>query len=127
MVGFFAVAAALEEEEQRLVPCGDAGAENGFDAGTDVTPDLPPDFPSRLAKRPGVLLAERHLRVGVVVEEGQLRTPAHPHRKTRSEQDADDGAQALGPGFDRTERRGGPVHLRHECTTFATGGEGVAR
>ena len=48
MVGLLAVAAALEEEQQRLVPGGLAGAEHRLDARADVGPDLGPDLP-----RPG--------------------------------------------------------------------------
>ena len=63
-----------------------------------LLPDLRPHLARRPAERPRVLGAERHVRVGVVVEEGELGAPAHPHRVARRQHDADDGAQALRPG-----------------------------
>ena len=111
VVGLLAIAAALEEEEQGFVPGGGAGLENGFDAGTDVVPDFAPDFARRAAESPRMLLAEGHAGVGVVVEEGEVGAPAHPHGVAGGEQDADDGAEALRPGFDGAEGRGGPVEV----------------
>ena len=126
VIGLFPVATALQKEQQCFVPGGDAGAEDGLDARTDVAPYLGPDFPRRFAQRPRVLLAEAHRGVGVVVEESQFRTPPHPHRETRSEQDADDGAETLRPVFDRTKRGGGPIRLPHERAEFAAACEGIA-
>ena len=45
-----------------------------------------------------MLDAERR-RVGVVVEECQIRAPAHPHGEAGGQHDADDRAQALRPGI----------------------------
>ena len=61
----------------------------------------------------GCFGAEGHARVGVVVEEGEVGPPAHPHRVARREQDADARPEALRPGVGRAERRGGPVERTH--------------
>ncbi len=121
MVGLFAVAAAFEEEKQRLVPCGLASIEDALDARTDVGPDFTPDLARGFAQSPGMLLAQGHASISVVVEEGQIGSPAHPHRIARGEQDANHSFEALRPGVHGTERRLRPVAAVHEVTDLATG------
>ncbi len=79
VVGLFDEPAALEEQQQRLVPRGLAGLEDTLDAGADVRPDLRPHLPRRATERPRVLLVERVAAVRVVAEERELRPPRHPH------------------------------------------------
>ncbi len=109
MVGLLGVAAALEEQQQRLVPGRHAGAHHGLDARADVGPDLRPHLARRAPERPRVLLAERVAPVRVVAEERQLRAPRHPHREARREDDLDDGLQAPRPLLRRAERVRRPV------------------
>ena len=52
------------------------------DARPDVVPDLRPDSSGAAAERPRLLDAERRP-VGVVVEEGELGAPRHPHGVAR--------------------------------------------
>ena len=73
----------------------------------------------RPAERPRVLRAERHRRVGIVVEKSQIRSPAHPHRETRRQENADDRPQAVRPGVWRTQRRGRPVLGPHQSGELA--------
>ena len=109
VVGLLAVAAALEEQPQARVPGRGPGRQHLVDARADVVPDLRPDRVGALAERPRVLGRERVPRVGVVVEERQLRAPRHPHREARAEHDPHRGLQALRPALDGPERRGRPV------------------
>ena len=80
--------------------------------GADVVPDLRPDLAGRPAQRPGVLGAEGHLGVGVVVEEGEVRPPAQPHGVAGVEHDADDRLEALRPLGRRPDRSFRPVEAR---------------
>ena len=52
MVGLLGVAAALEEQQQRLVPGRLAGAHHGVDARADVGPDLRPHLARRAGRAP---------------------------------------------------------------------------
>ena len=52
VVGLLAVAAALEEQQQRLVPGRLAGGHHRLDAGADVGPDLRPDLATRAGRAP---------------------------------------------------------------------------
>src|SRR5580704_6790731 len=52
---------------------------------------------------------ERHPRVGVVVEESEIRSPAEPHCIPRIEHDSHDGLQALRPLRGRANRSLRPV------------------
>jgi hypothetical protein len=79
VIGLLGVAAALEEEQQVLVPRRDPGLQDRPDARTDVVPDLGPDLRGRAAECPRVLGLQGVPPVGVVVEEGQVRTPGCPH------------------------------------------------
>ena len=97
MVRLFRVAASFEEEQERLIPGGFAAGQYTVDARADFIPDLGPDFPGGLAKGPWVLVTQRYLGVGVVIEEGEVGPPGHPHRVARSQQNADDRLEALGP------------------------------
>ena len=106
------VAAALEEQHQRLVPRGAAGRQHRVDAGPDVVPDLRPHDRGRLAQRPRVLVAERVAPVGLVAEERQVGPPRHPHREPRGEHEAYDGLEAARPRVQRTEGGRGPVDLQ---------------
>ncbi len=108
VVGLLGVAAAFQEQEQRLVPGRLAGVEDRLDARADVLPDLRPDVAGAGAERPGLLDPERRP-VGVVAEEGELAAPRHPHGVARGQHDPDDRLQALRPARDRPERRCRPV------------------
>ena len=93
MVGLLGVAAALEEEQQVLVPGGHAGVEHRLDARADVVPDLGPHLAGRPAQRPRVLGLQGVAHVGVVVEGDELRAPRRPHGEPRRQHDADGVAQ----------------------------------
>ena len=125
VVGLFLIARALEEQLELVVPGRAPGPQHAVDARPDVGPDLRPDFARRPAEGPWVLGAERHRAVGVVVKECQIRSPAHPHRKTRRQEHPDNRAQALRPGFSRSERGRRPVGGAHEGRHFAFDGEGI--
>ena len=56
--------------------------------GRDVAPDLRPYLGRRPPQCPGMLGAQGHRGIGVVVEECQVRAPAEPHRIARRDQDA---------------------------------------
>ena len=109
MIGLLGIAVALQEEHETLVPGCHAGVEHLLDARTDFVPDFAPDFAGRTPQGPGVFLAQRHPAVGVVIKEGEVRAPTHPHGIARSEENADYGLQALGPRHLRTERSPRPV------------------
>ncbi len=97
VVGLFREAAALEEQPQPFIPGGLAGGQDVLDPGTDVRPDLCPHLAGGPAQGPRVFGSQRHPGVGVVVEERQLRSPAHPHRVAGREHHADDRADARRP------------------------------
>ncbi len=97
VVGLLGHPRALEEQQQRLVPGGLAGAQHGLDARADVRPDLRPHLARGAPERPRVLLAERVAPVGVVAEERQLRAPRHPHREAAGEEHPDDAREAARP------------------------------
>ena len=109
VVGLLRVAAALQEQLQRLVPRGVARLHHLLDARADVRPDLRPHLVRRPAERPRVLGAQRVVAVGVVVEERELRPPRHPHREARGEHDPHGGPEARRPAGRRPQRRRGPV------------------
>src|SRR3712207_9147518 len=58
-VGLLGEAAALEEEQQVLVPGGRPRVEYRADARADVRPDLRPHLARRPPERPGVLGLQR--------------------------------------------------------------------
>ena len=74
---------AFQEQQQILVPCRLARAEDVLDARSHGRPDFGPHIARRLSECPRMLLAERLRRVTIVVEERELRPPSHPHRITR--------------------------------------------
>ena len=119
-------AAALEEEQQRLVPGRLAVREHVLDARTDVGPDLGPDLVRARAEHPVALDADGR-QVRVVAEERELRTPEHPHRVARIEHHAHDRLQRLRPDRRRAERRRGPVEAAHALADFAAAGEEMQR
>ncbi len=119
VVGLLGKAAALEEQQEAFIPGGLPRREHVLDAGADVGPDLGPHVPRRLAERPRVLCPERHPGVGVVVKEGQVRSPPEPHRIAGREHHPDDGAHALRPRGRVAEAGGAPVGRGHEPRELA--------
>jgi len=111
VVGLLGIAAALEDEHERLVPGGLAGGEHGLDPGPDLGPDLRPHLTRRPAQRPRVLLAQRVPTIGPIAEEGELGTPRHPHGEARGQQHADNRGQGGRPLLDRPQRSRGPVDV----------------
>src|SRR4051812_25519118 len=61
-----------------------------------------------------------HLHVGIVVKEGRLRPPAHPHGMTGVEHQAGRRLQALRPALDRAERRARPIEAADPSAQLAT-------
>jgi hypothetical protein len=112
VVGLLAVAAALQEQPQVLVPRRGPARHHRLDPRADVAPDLGPDLVGAPAERPRVLGRQRVGRVRVVVEERQLGAPRHPHREAGAEHDAHGRLQALRPALGRAERGRRPVERR---------------
>src|SRR5579871_935330 len=72
-----------------------------------------------------MLGAESHLGIGVVVEEGEVRPPAHPHGIAAVEHGSHNGLETLRPLLDGTHRGLRPV--KGKCAfahLAATGDEG---
>src|SRR3712207_4985467 len=88
-----------------------------------VGPDLRPHLGGGPAQRPRVLGLQRVVPVRVVVEEGEVRAPAGPHREPRRQQDPDGVAQSGGPLLRRAERRLRPVDRGHGAADLASTGE----
>ena len=120
MVRLLGVAAALQEQQQVLVPGGDAGLQDRLDAGADVVPDLGPHLRRRPAQRPRVLGPERVAPVRVVVEGRELRAPGRPHREAGGQDDPDHVPQGRRPGVGRAHGGTAPVPLRHGAAEFTT-------
>ena len=74
VVGLLGKAAALEEQQQALIPGGLAALEHLLDARADVRPDLLPHLVRTGAQHPVALDADGR-QVGVVAEEGEVRRP----------------------------------------------------
>ena len=119
------IPAPLEEQPQVFVPRRLSGVQHPLDPWPDLRPDFRPHLAGRPAERPGMLGAERHRAVGVVVEERQLGAPSHPHGEPRRQEHAHDRPQALWPGVCRTKRRRGPLLGTHEAGHLASSGEQV--
>ena len=109
--GVLVVAVAVHAQRQP-VHVGGFALERAHDQRMDVVPDLTPDVVEAVTQRRGMLFAEDD-RVGVVVQEAQLRPPGHEHRELRVEHQADRGAQRLGPGTRMPERGMRPVVRPH--------------
>ena len=116
------VVALPVHDERKVLAVGGLTGHCRVDQRADVRPDLGPDVVEPLAQRTRVLGAE-DFRVGVVVEEAQLRAPRDEHRKPRLQQQADHRAQRLRPGFGRAERRGGPVVRTHQRADASPAGQ----
>ena len=127
MVRLFREAAPLQEQQQPLVPGRLARADDRLGTGADVVPDLRPDLTGRPAQRPGVLRAEGHPGVGVVVEEGEIRPPAQPHGVPGVEHDPHDRLEALRPAGDRPHRRLRPVEATGPLAHLAATGQKCER
>src|ERR1017187_4408026 len=56
-----------------------------------------------------MLFAQCCAAVTIVIENCQLGTPSHPHGKARSQQDPNNGLQAVRPTIGWSQRRRGPV------------------
>src|ERR1700727_2900687 len=100
MIGFFTISAPLQEQEQSFVPRRFARVEHPLDPGADIAPNFFPNFLRRLSQCPGMFLTEGHLRVGIVIEEREVRPPTHPHCEAGREHHANDSLEALWPLLD---------------------------
>ena len=105
VVRLLAVAGPLQHEHQGLVPGRLPGRQDALDSRTDVRPDLGPHLAGRAAERPRVFEAQRVAAIGGIAEKRQLRTPRHPHGKSRRQQDVHGRTEALRPSSDWSERR----------------------
>ncbi len=106
VIGFLGIAVALEKEQQPLIPGRLTGAYDSFRARTNIVPDLRPHFGGRTAQRPWMLGAQGHRGVGVVIEEGQFRSPSHPHGEAGRQQHPYDCFQTVWPALRRPQRCG---------------------
>ena len=114
----------LQEQEEPLVPGRPPRADDRLGPRADVAPDLGPDVPGRPSQGPGMLRAEGHPGVSVVIEEGEVRPPAHPHGIAGLEHDPDHRPEELGPTLDRAERGAPPVERPGAFAHLAPPGEG---
>ena len=80
-----------------------------------------PGVAERNAERVRMLLAE-HRQIAVVVDEDEVRPPAHRHRELRGEDRRDDQLEARRPAFARAERRARPIVAGDPRGHFATQG-----
>ncbi len=119
VVGLLRVAAALEEQQQVLVPGGHAGVEHRLDPRADVVPDLRPHLARGTTQRPRVLGLQGVPPVGVVVEHREVRAPRRPHGEPGRQQDPDGVAQLGGPGLRGPDRRLRPVPRAHGAAELA--------
>ncbi len=110
--GLLVIAAAVHQQRQVLA-VGRVASHGGLDQGRDVVPDFAPDVVEARAQG-GRVLGAQDLRIGVIVEEAELRTPGDEHRELGIQQEADDRTQRLWPIRRRTERRARPVVRPHE-------------
>ena len=79
VIGFFGKAAAFQEQQQRLVPGGRAGRQNGRNARPDIRPDLLPHLVRAGTEHPVAPDADGR-QIGVIAEKCELGPPQHPHR-----------------------------------------------
>ncbi|CUS44829.1 hypothetical protein MGWOODY_Smn1837 [hydrothermal vent metagenome] len=124
VIGFFAVAVAFKQQQQRFAPCRFAGFVDRPDQRLDIGPDLRPEFGCRRGQPVG-MLSSKCRAIGIIVEEGDVRSPSDPHVELAGEQDADCDAQCFGPVFDRTERRSRPILGAHQRRHLARADEQV--
>ena len=117
MIGLLHVAAALEEQQQALVPGRRPRLKHHVNPRSDVGPDLRPHLARRPAERPRIFLAERVAAVRRVTEERQLRAPRHPHGKARGQHDAHDRSEAVRPRLGRADGRALPLD-RQQITPY---------
>ena len=81
VIGLLGVPGALQEQQQAHIPGGLFGRQHPIDSRTDVVPDLRPHLTGGPSQRPRILAAQSVAPVRGVAEEGQLRSPRHPHRE----------------------------------------------
>src|SRR5581483_4291803 len=100
-----------------------AGSDDVGEQPVELTvPDLAPRVASGASERVRMLDAEDGP-VGVVVEDGEIRTPEEADLRFGRQQHADGAAQALRPLAWGAERRPCPVHGAHVRAHFAAAGE----
>src|ERR1700690_4420123 len=77
-IGFLGKSAALEKQQQRLVPGSIAAGQYLTDTGPDFRPDL---LPHAIRARPEhpIPLDANGRQVGVIAKKREFRTPEHPH------------------------------------------------
>ena len=101
-----------------LMPGRAAAAHHLLDLRTDDGPDFSPAFPPALTERARVALGSHGLAIGVVIELDEFGAPPDEHRVVGVEQDPHRGAQALRPGFGRSQRTCRPVIGRASTRPF---------
>ncbi len=126
VVGLLGIAVALHDQELLLDIGALDAAHGGGQHRTDLGPDLAPHLAGRAAQRPGMLAADDR-EIGVVIEIGQLGSPADPDRLARRQHDADGGPEALRPGFGRAQGRRGPVVRADQAAHVAAAGQKIER
>ena len=91
-------------DQRKILAVGRAARHRRVNQRADVRPDLRPYVLEASAER-ARMLGPENLGVGVVVEESKRVPPCHEHRKLRLQEQPDDRAQRLRPGFWGTQRR----------------------
>src|SRR5215469_18322792 len=81
VIRLFAVAAALQKQHERFIPCRFAALQDFVDSWAYLVPDFLPNVLRALAQRPRMLLAQRHAGIRIVVQKSEFWPPTHPHRK----------------------------------------------
>ena len=117
-VGLLDEPVALQLEQQVLPPerlprADDTGQQLVQHARPDLAPGLPPGEAQRVR-----MLRPEDGTVGVVVEDGEFRTPEEDDLGPGREQHAHRAAQALRPRVGRSERGLRPIEAAHARTHF---------
>src|SRR5450631_1743740 len=84
----------LQKEQQPFVPGRHSCIEYRLNPRPDLTPDLSPDLTSGAPQGPRVLFTKCDFSIGVVIEKYEFRSPCHPHREPRAEQNLYGGFKA---------------------------------
>jgi hypothetical protein len=118
VIGFFGIAAALQQQQQRFVPGRHPVPHHRFKAAFHGIVDFGPHLAHRAPQSGGVLDAQGGA-IGVVVEEVEIRPPAQPHLEARGQHHAQGDFQAFRPASRQPQRESRPVMSAHQRAHLA--------
>ncbi len=124
VVGLLLIPVALHDQELRLDVRPLVSGHGGPQHGPDHVPDLAPYDGGGLPQGLRVLPSDDAL-IGVVVEVGELRSPADPDGLAGGQHDAHAGLQALRPAVGGAEGSGRPVEGAHPRPHLAAAGKEI--